>query len=170
LNVRDVKNLTVSTAGKSSAHDLARRRAGAIASRDVGGLTRGLVAVGFAETGDHPVLVFGKTQQFRSAFDRDPERAQALDKQPFVLVLGKDLQEGVWGKVGADGLEWKARCRLALHPQIDCGNLVAAGDHCLSEIKLSVKLKRTRLDCESARCRAWLGVPVNNPNLHAKLC
>jgi hypothetical protein len=62
------------------------------------------------------VPLIREPDQFGPALDRDAERLQPLDQQPFMLVLREDLQEGVGRQVRADRLERQARRPFARHP------------------------------------------------------
>jgi hypothetical protein len=102
--------------------------------------------------------------------DTAAQRFQPFDQQPLVLVLRKDVQEGVRRQVGADGVERHARGGFSLHPKIDGGNMVSLGDHCVCEIELPVEFERSGLHRQSARGRSRLGGLVNNAHLDAELC
>jgi hypothetical protein len=55
-----------------------------------------------------------------------------------VLVLRKDLQERVGGQIRADFFERNARLRLALDPEPNGWNLVAACDYDIGKPELAI--------------------------------
>ena len=117
-----------------------------------------------------PIVLVGEADQFGTPLDRDAERLQPLDQEPLVLILRKDVQERVGRQVRADAAERNTRRGLALHPQIDGGNLVARRDHRLREIELPVEFERARLHRQRARGGAGLGGLVDDADLDAEFC
>ena len=86
-----------------------------------------------------------------------------------MLVLGEDLEEGIWRQVRADRLKRQARRRLALHPEIDGGNLVASFHNGVGEVQLSVEFERPRLNRQGPRGGPGLGRLVDDAHFGAKL-
>ena len=86
-----------------------------------------------------------------------------------MLVLGKDLQEGVWRQVGADLRERDACPPIALDPEADGGNLVPVGEHEIGEIELAIEFEGPRMNGEGAGGRAGLGGLVDDAHLDPEL-
>ena len=87
-----------------------------------------------------------------------------------MLVLRKDLQEGIGRQVRADGA--RTAMRAAASPfthRLTAGTLWPRGDHGLGEIELPVELERARLDRQRPRGRAGLGRLVDDAHLDAEL-
>jgi len=63
----------------------------------------------------------------------------------------EDFQEGRWRQILADGAE-----RQALHSELDRRDFMAAFDHGVSEVGLTVELKPSLLRRQGVRCRAGL--------------
>ncbi len=85
-----------------------------------------------------------------------------------MLVLGKDVEERVGGKSGADVLESQAGLLLAFHPKVDGGDLVTQGQDGVGEIQLAVELEGPGLDRQGSRGRAGLRGFVDDPARYAE--
>src|SRR5262245_10560730 len=79
-----------------------------------------------------------------------------------MLVLRKDLKEGIGCQIRADLLEVNPRPRFAFDPQADSGNLVSPLDDDLGEIELAIKFESARVDGECAGRHARLGSLVDD--------
>src|SRR5215831_5516611 len=86
-----------------------------------------------------------------------------------MLVLRKDLQEGVGSQIRADLLERNARPGFALDPQPNGRDLVTARDNEIGKIELAIEFERARVDGERTRRRAGLGSLVDDAQLHSEL-
>src|SRR5215831_14886845 len=86
-----------------------------------------------------------------------------------MLVLRKDLQEGVGSQIRADLLERNARPGFALDPQPNGRDLVTARDNEIGKVELAVEFERARVDGERTRRRAGLGSLVDDAQLHSEL-
>jgi hypothetical protein len=141
----------------------------AIAPGDVARLAEILMTFGPTKADSDVIAPIREADQFGSPLDRDAELLEPLDQKALMLVLGEDLEEGIWRQVRADRLERQARRRLALHPEIDGGDLVASLHNGVGEIQLSVEFERPRLNRQGPRGGPRLGGPVDDAHLGAKL-
>ena len=169
FDIGDVEELPVSSTGIARADRFADDGARAIAPGDVTRLANVFMTFGPAKTGGDAIALIREADQFSSPLDRDAELLEPLDQKPLMLVLGEDLEEGIWRQVRADRLEKQARRRLALHPEIDGGDLVASLHNGVGEVQLSVEFERPRLNRQGPRGGPRFGRLVDDAHLGAKL-
>jgi hypothetical protein len=62
----------------------------AVAARNVGGLACTYRSIRPFQAGEHTAVRVRKVHELGVALDLDPALGQAIDQQPFVLVLRKD--------------------------------------------------------------------------------
>jgi hypothetical protein len=124
---------------------------------------------GPAQAGGDAIALIREADQFSSSLDRDAELFEPLDQKPLMLVLGEDLEEGIGRQVRADRRERQARNRLAFHPEVDSGNLVASLHNGVGEVELSVEFEGPRLNRQGPRGGPGLGRLVDDAHLGAKL-
>src|SRR6266481_731265 len=168
LDISDIKDLTISPAGKAGAEDLAHHRVRAVAAGYERCLAVLFLPTGSAEAGGDASALIGEAHQLGASLHSNAELLQPLDQQPLVLVLREDLQEGIGGQIFADGLKGKSCRRLALHPQIDRRHLVAMLHHKVGKVELAVEFEGTCLNRERARGRAGLRRFVDDTHLDAE--
>ncbi len=84
-----------------------------------------------------------------------------------MLVLRKDVQEGIRRCALADALERDAGLSLAGDPEIPPGRTMASRDDRIGEIELAIKLERARLHGKGARGGAGTGGLVDDAHLCA---
>lgn len=102
------------------------------------------------QTRDDVAAFITVAEELGLPFDRNAKLLQPRDQQPLVLVLGKDLQEGIRSEIGADLFEIDPCSRLAFDPKPDGRDFVAALDNVVREIELPVKFERARVHREGA--------------------
>src|SRR5262249_7528237 len=156
LHVGNIEEMAIGAARKGGAHRLADDGPHAVAAGDVGGLAALLPAVRTAKTCGHSVALITVSKELRPSLDDRAQLLEPRDQQPLMLVLRKDVQEGIGRESRADLLKRDARSRLALDPQPDGRDLVAARDHVTGEIELAIELERSRMDRQCAGGRAGL--------------
>ena len=121
------------------------------------------------KAGGDAIALVGEADQFGSPLDQDAELSEPLDQKTLMLVLGEDLEEGVWRQVRANRLERQARHGLALHPEIDGRNLVASRHNGVGEVQLAIEFERPRLNRQGPRGGPWFGRLVDDAHLGAEL-
>ncbi|MNQ51970.1 hypothetical protein D3C85_659710 [compost metagenome] len=169
LYVGDVENLLVGTAGKPGIQGLAHNRPGAVAPGQEAGLTDFLLAVGQMQRGRDAVGGLLEAGQFGVAFHRDAEGLQALDQQPFVLVLRENFQERVGCQSLADLGQWQVRHGFTLDPEVGSRHPMAVLHNRVGQPELSIQFQRPRLDSQCPGRGAWGRGLVDNPHAHAQL-
>ena len=112
-------------------------------------------AVSSTQTRDDAAAFITIAEELGLPFDGDAQPLQPGDQQPLVLVLRKDLQEGIRGQIRPDFPEVDARPRFAFDPEPHGRDLVSVLDDEIGEVELAVELERARVDGERAGRRAW---------------
>ena len=123
-----------------------------------------IVAVSASEPGAHSRRHLLECHEFRSAFNLDAGCSEAIDQQPFMLVLRVDQRIRKRTQIFAHIPEDHVRDTLTGLPEIDTGHFPAAGDDRVCQAKLAIQLERACLDRERARRRARLRGLVDDPD------
>ena len=116
----------------------------------------------------HPTLDLLERHEIGRALDVDAGFAQAIDQQPFVLVLRKNQRVGKRTDAGADIAEDCVRDVFAGGPEIDGAHWPSSRNDRVSDADLAVQLERACLHGERARRRPRLLGLVDDPHAHAQ--
>ncbi|MND79788.1 hypothetical protein D3C80_715430 [compost metagenome] len=168
LYVGDVENLLVSPAGKPGIQGFAHNRPGTIASGQVTGLADFLLTVGQVQRGCYAVCGLLEARQFGVTFHCDTESVQALDQQPFVFVLGENLEKRVGRQAFTDLRQGQARHGLTLYPEVAGRYLMSVLHHGVVQSELAIQLQRPCLDGQRPGRGAGGGGFVDDPHAHAE--
>ena len=142
----------------------------AVAASDVRRLTRFGRAIRSAQSCLHPTRDLLERHKLGRALDVDAGFAQAIDQQPFVLVLRKNQCVGKRTDAGAYIAEHCVRDVFAGRPEIDCTHWPSSGDDRVSDADLAVQFERACLHGKRARRRSRLLGLVHDPHAHAQQC
>jgi hypothetical protein len=106
--------------------------------------------------------------QFSVALHRNAEVLQTLDQQPFVFVLGKNLEKRVGRQALADLGQGQARHGLTLDPEVTGLYLMAVLHHGGVQSELAIQLQRPCLDGQRPGRGAGGRGFVDDPHAHAQ--
>src|SRR5947207_1437866 len=140
----------------------------AIAARNVQRAARFGRAVRALEHRMHAVVVVCERQQLRRTFDLHAELGEAIDEQPFVLVLREREYIRKGTQPASHVTKGNATNLLAREPQVCRDELEPALHDRVGESHLAIDLERARLDRNRARRRAGLRGLVHNAHAHAQ--